>query len=55
MKHLKLSLTVNNALDKQPPNIGTGVTTGAYNFGNTIPLLYDVIGRRYTMSATATF
>ncbi len=55
MKNLKLSLTVNNALDKQPPNIGTGVTTGAYNFGNTIPLLYDVIGRRITVSATATF
>jgi iron complex outermembrane recepter protein len=55
LKNLKLSLTVNNAFDKQPPNIGTGVTTGAYNFGNTIPLLYDVIGRRYTMSATASF
>ena len=40
---------------KQPPLIGTGVTTGAYNFGNTIPLLYDVIGRRYTLSATGTF
>ena len=55
MKNLKLSLTVNNAMNKQPPLIGTGVTTGAYNFGNTIPLLYDVIGRRYTFSATATF
>ena len=55
MKNLKLSLTVNNALNKQPPIIGTGVTTGAYNFGNTIPLLYDVIGRRYTFSATASF
>ena len=55
LKNLKLSLTVNNAMDKQPPLIGTGVTTGAYNFGNTIPLLYDVIGRRYTVSATAAF
>ena len=55
LKNLKLSLTVNNALDKKPPNIGTGVTTGSYNFGNTIPLLYDVIGRRYTLSATGTF
>lgn len=55
MKNLRLSLTINNALDKQPPNIGTGITTGAYNFGNTIPLLYDVIGRRYTLSATASF
>jgi len=55
LKNLKLSLTINNAMDKSPPLIGTGVTTGAYNFGNTIPLLYDVIGRRYTMSATASF
>jgi iron complex outermembrane recepter protein len=55
MKNLKLSLTVNNAMNKQPPLIGTGITTGAYNFGNTIPLLYDVIGRRFTFSATATF
>ncbi len=55
LKNLKLSLTINNAANKQPPNIGTGVTTGAYNFGNTIPLLYDVIGRRYTLSATGTF
>ena len=54
-KNFRLSLTVNNAMNKQPPLIGTGVTTGAYNFGNTIPLLYDVIGRRYTLSATASF
>jgi iron complex outermembrane recepter protein len=55
LKNLKLSMTINNAFDKQPPIIGTGVTTGAYNFGNTIPLLYDVIGRRFTLSATASF
>jgi outer membrane receptor protein involved in Fe transport len=55
MKNLKLSLTLNNAFNKKPPLIGTGIIDGAYNFGNTIPLVYDVIGRRYTVSATATF
>ena len=55
MKNLKLALTINNAFDKAPPLIGTGITTGAYNFGNTIPLLYDVIGRRFTVTAQANF
>ena len=55
MKNLKLSLTVNNALDTKPPIIGTGIGPGSVNFGNTFPSVYDVIGRRYTMTATATF
>ena len=55
MKNLKLSMTINNAMDKKPPFIATGGAPGSLNFGNTIPLVYDVIGRRYTLSATATF
>jgi iron complex outermembrane recepter protein len=55
MKNLKLNLTINNALDKDPPFIGTGIAPGALNFGNTMPQQYDVIGRRFTVSATATF
>ena len=55
LKNLRLNLTVNNAFDKKPPFIGTGIAPGAYNFGNTIPMVYDVIGRRYTVSATASF
>jgi outer membrane receptor protein involved in Fe transport len=54
MKNLKLSLTINNAFDKKPPLVGTGVS-GSTNVGNTFPTLYDVIGRRFTMTATATF
>ena len=54
-KNLRLSATINNAFDKAPPFIGTGIAPGAYNFGNTMPTVYDVIGRRFTMSATATF
>lgn len=55
LKFLKLSLTINNAFDKQPPLIGTGIGPGASNFGNTFPAVYDVIGRRFTMVAQATF
>lgn len=55
MKNMKLSMTINNAFDKQPPLIGTGIAPGASNFGNTIPMVYDVIGRRFTLSATASF
>jgi outer membrane receptor protein involved in Fe transport len=55
LKNLRLSLTINNALDKDPPFTGTGVSGGAVNYGNTFPTVYDVIGRRYTFTATATF
>ena len=55
MKNLKLILTVNNAFNKAPPFTGTGIGPGASNFGNTFPAVYDVIGRRYTVAATATF
>lgn len=54
-KNLRVSLTINNAFDKEPPFIGTGIAGGAVNYGNTMPSVYDVIGRRYTLSATATF
>lgn len=55
LKNLKLSTTINNAFDKAPPNVGTGIGPGATNYGNTFPTAYDVIGRRYTVTATATF
>ena len=55
LKNLKLSLTVNNLFDKQPPLVGTGIGPGSSNYGNTFPSVYDVIGRRYTATAQATF
>jgi iron complex outermembrane receptor protein len=54
-KNLRVSLTVNNLFDKAPPFIGTGIGPGASNYGNTFPSAYDVIGRRYTVNATANF
>lgn len=54
-KNIKLSMTVNNLFDKQPPLIGTGIGPGSSNFGNTFPSVYDVIGRRYTATVQANF
>lgn len=54
-KNLKLSLTVNNLFDKQPPFVGTGIGPGSTNFGNTFPTAYDIIGRRYTATVQANF
>ncbi|MGM9482552.1 TonB-dependent receptor domain-containing protein [Roseateles sp. NT4] len=54
-KNVKLSMTVNNLFDKQPPFIGTGIGPGASNFGNTFPGVYDIIGRRYTATVQANF
>lgn len=54
-KNIKLSLTINNLFDKQPPFIGTGIGPGASNFGNTFPTAYDIIGRRYTATVQANF
>jgi outer membrane receptor protein involved in Fe transport len=54
-KNFKLSLTVNNLFDKQPPLTGTGIGPGSTNFGNTFPTAYDIIGRRYTATVQANF
>ncbi len=54
-KALKLGLTINNLFDKDPPFVGTGIAGGAVNFGNTMPTQYDVIGRRYTVTAQLNF
>ena len=54
-KNLKVALTINNAFDVAPPIIGTGIGPSSSNFGNTFPMVYDVIGRRYTFTAQANF
>ncbi|MEJ1939106.1 hypothetical protein WDZ92_53585, partial [Nostoc sp. NIES-2111] len=54
-KNVKLSLTVNNLFDKQPPFVGTAIGPGMTNFGNTFPTAYDIVGRRYTATVQANF
>lgn len=55
MKNLRLTLSINNATDLQPPMIGNTIATTTTNSGNTFPQWYDVVGRSYTLGATLKF
>lgn len=55
LKNLRLSLAINNALDKKPPVVGNTVATTTTNSGNTFPQWYDVVGRHYTVGARLKF
>lgn len=52
---LEVGLLVENLFDKAPPLVGNGVAGTAFNNGNTMPTLYDVIGRSFTISAKLRF
>ena len=54
-KNLKLQLSVANAFDKKPPEVGSTIGTTSTNSGNTFPSYYDVVGRAYTVGATLKF
>ena len=54
-KNLKLQLSVANAFDKKPPEVGSTIGTTGTNSGNTFPSYYDVVGRAYTVGATLKF
>ena len=54
-ERLTLTLTVQNLLDRQPPLVGTGVGSTAFNSGNTYPSTYDTLGRRFAVSARLRF
>lgn len=54
-KMLKLTLTINNITDKTPPTVGNTIATTGGVSGNTMPSVYDPIGRFYTIGATLKF
>lgn len=54
-KYLRVGLAVNNAFDKQPPQVGNTIGTTGANAGNTFPQTYDVIGRAYSLSVNLKF
>lgn len=54
-KNLKLQVSVANAFDKKPPEVGSTIGTTSTNSGNTFPAYYDVVGRAYTVGATLKF
>lgn len=50
-----LTLSVQNLFDKKPPNVSNYVGTTALNSGNTYPTTYDVLGRRFSLTASLRF
>ena len=48
-------VTAQNLFDKEPPVTGSSVGATGANSGNTFPATYDVLGRRYSISARVRF
>lgn len=53
--NLTLTTTVMNLFDKQAPLLGGQAGTTSANSGNTYPSTYDVLGRRYSVTARLQF
>jgi outer membrane receptor protein involved in Fe transport len=51
----RITLTVNNLADKDPPIVGNTIGTTSQNSGNTFPQVYDVLGRFYTLGISWKF
>ncbi|WP_245979267.1 TonB-dependent receptor domain-containing protein [Solilutibacter pythonis] len=51
----RLTLSVNNVLNRQPPMVGNTIGTTSTNSGNTFPQWYDVIGRYWNLGVTIKF
>ena len=52
---MRMTLLVQNLLDKDPPDVGNTIGTTAFNSGNTYPSVYDALGRRYTVAVNLRF
>jgi iron complex outermembrane recepter protein len=47
--NVRVGITVNNLLDKSPPQVGNTIGSTSYNSGNTYPQFYDPIGRFFIL------
>jgi outer membrane receptor protein involved in Fe transport len=50
-----IALLVQNLLDEDPPITGSFLGATGYNSGNTYPSNYDVLGTRWSLTATLRF
>jgi iron complex outermembrane recepter protein len=53
--NLKLTLTINNVTNRQPPIVGNNIASTGTNGGNTFPAAYDTVGRYFTLGAALKF
>ncbi|RXZ64092.1 TonB-dependent receptor domain-containing protein [Pelagerythrobacter rhizovicinus] len=54
-ENMDLTFGVFNLFDKEPPNVSSYIGTTAQNSGNTYPSTYDVLGRRFSVTARLRF
>mgnify|MGYP001032364416 CR=1 FL=1 len=54
-ENLKFIFGAQNVLDNKPPFTGSSIGATGYNSGNTFPSTYDVLGRRYSVTARLRF
>lgn len=55
LENARLTVTVNNLFDKDPPVVGNTIGDTAANSGNTFPQFYDAVGRYVTVGANWSF
>jgi len=53
--NLTFSLSINNLLDKDPPQVGSSIASDRQNTGNTFAQWYDVLGRYYNLGVAYRF
>ncbi|WP_448582842.1 TonB-dependent receptor plug domain-containing protein [Thermaurantiacus sp.] len=54
-ENVRITFSVENLADKDPPVVGNTVGTTAFNSGNTYPTTYDAIGRKYRLGVNLRF
>ena len=54
-KNFTLRGGVNNVFDKDPPVVNNGVLPLVFGNGNTVPAVYDTLGRTFFLNVTAKF
>jgi iron complex outermembrane recepter protein len=53
--NMRMTVTVANLFDKDPPDVGNTIAGPAANSGNTFPTVYDALGRRYVVGVNLRF
>ena len=53
--NMQLTFTVQNLLDRNPPDVGSTISGTGPNSGNTFPSVYDTLGRRFTAAIRLKF
>ncbi|QLC23040.1 TonB-dependent receptor [Parasphingopyxis sp. CP4] len=54
-ENFDVTFSVQNLLDRDPPNVSSFIGSSAFNSGNTYPTTYDTLGRRYSVTGRLRF